>query len=334
MCPFVEDEDIVSSEPYPQSTFARESMAGFFKDDKKYIFVGATAVGIVLIAAVYLTHFSMTPVNIDELPVIQAEKLPIKQKPKSVQQVEHMDKLVYDNVSGDHRKIEEKIAPQPENVVNIPELDVAESLSVEEKQNILQAFDELADEKEYKINYVQKHAQNKIAEPPAKGLSAEENKTLQRLKNKKKLSSKEKTQLSNLMTKVANSHKSEVPVDKALPPLKQVGDKPKKQRLKDLISVKTKKVQDAENATVSKRGEVMVQIASLPTKSSAESEYKRLLRKNSFLNGKGKKIVTVDLGEGKGIRYRVQVGPFSNKNEAKKVISALRDNGCSAYISR
>ena len=45
-------------------------------------------------------------------------------------------------------------------------------------------------------------------------------------------------------------------------------------------------------------------------------------------------IGSLFLGPKKGVKYRIQVGPFKNKTEAKKIISAMRDNGCSAYISR
>ena len=47
-----------------------------------------------------------------------------------------------------------------------------------------------------------------------------------------------------------------------------------------------------------------------------------------------KKIYKVDLGRAKGSTYRIQVGPFKNNTEAQKVVSALKNNGCFAYISK
>ena len=78
----------------------------------------------------------------------------------------------------------------------------------------------------------------------------------------------------------------------------------------------------------------MVQIASVSSKAAAESEYNRLVSRNRFLRGKGKRIYKVDLGPTKGVKYRIQIGPFKNKAEANKIIAAMRDNGCAAYISR
>lgn len=78
----------------------------------------------------------------------------------------------------------------------------------------------------------------------------------------------------------------------------------------------------------------MVQIGSVPTKSGAESEYRRLANKNRFIKNYGRRIYKVDLGRSKGSRYRIQLGPFRSNAEAQKVVSDLERNGCSAYVSR
>ena len=54
--------------------------------------------------------------------------------------------------------------------------------------------------------------------------------------------------------------------------------------------------------------------------SMKENKIRRFMVKNQFLKNKGKKIFKGDLGETKGIRYRIQVGPFRSKEEAKKII--------------
>jgi len=345
MCPFVEEnEEGLDYKVVSDSEFERGSVSHFFKNDRKYLFIGGTAVAVVLIAIIGILNSRMAPVNIDELPVIQAERTPIKEKPVKNNQVKHQDKIIYDNISGNQRKVVEKIADQPESVLSIPEIDMSESLSAEDKKSIIQAFDDLAPE-EIKINYVEKHPKvnQPIGQESYDSLTDKENETLRRLKNKRRLTAREKRQLETLTNKISNSYKSEISVEEtALPPINvSVGNsvntktsKKKKRRLKDSIADRTSNQKLAEEVSRSRRGDIMVQIASVETKASAESEYNRLVRKNRFLKGKGKKIYKVDLGPDKGVRYRIQVGPFKNKTEAKKIISAMRDNGCMAYISK
>ncbi len=348
MCPFIgENEEDINYEVVSSSKFERGFDRGmvsyFFRNDRKYLFIGGTAVAVVLVALVGIVCSSMTPINIDELPVIQAEKTPIKEKPLNNKEVQHQDKIVYDNISGTQRKVVEKIAHQPETVLSIPEVDVSESLSAEDKRTIIQAFEDLAPEREYKINYIEKHPATTrvVSQQNYDSLSKKENEILKKLKNKKKLSAKEKAQLKTLTQKISNSYKSEYKsesdFEEKLPPIRSVKEdkiQKRKRRLKDLVAVRTNKEKLAENVSRSRRGTVMVQIASVSSKAAAESEYNRLIRKNRFLKGKGKKIYKVDLGPNKGTKYRVQVGPFQNSSEAKKIISAMHDNGCAAYISK
>ena len=126
--------------------------------------------------------------------------------------------------------------------------------------------------------------------------------------------------------------------EESLPPINRVGpkydsatnngkNKKHKTKLADLVEQKLP-------SASSKTGTVMVQIASLPTKNGAEVEYKRIANKNKFIKNYGKKIYKVDLGRAKGSTYRIQVGPFKNNAEAQKVVSALKKNGCFAYISK
>ncbi len=339
MCPFIEDdeEDIIYNTDSQQPRFDSGMVSQFFQNDRKYLVIGGTAVAVVLIAMIGVIRSSMTPVNIEELPVIQAETTPIKEKPAKNNQVKHQDKVVYDNISGDHRKVVEKVASKPEEVLSIPEMDVSESLSAEDKKTIIQAFDNLAPEKEFKINYIEKHPpiNSKLIQENYRSLTDAENETLRKLKSKKELSEQERAQLNHLTQKISDSYKSGIKEDAfSNNPVSNQKTKKKKHSLKDIIATKIKKEKLAENVSRARRGTVMVQIASVSSKAAAEREYKRLVSLNRFLQGKGKKIYKVDLGPVKGIKYRIQVGPFKNKTEANKIISAMRDNGCGAYISK
>ena len=184
------------------------------------------------------------------------------------------------------------MAGKPEEVLSIPEMDVSESLSVEDKKTIIQAFDNLAPDKEYKINYVEKPPL--IASAVTHGdysyLTKAENALLRKLKSKKRLSAKEKTQLDFLTKKISNSYKSEIVVEEELPPIKSITNtkirtkiKKKRSRLKDLVANRASKEKLAEKVSRTKKGTIMVQIASVSSKAAAESEYNRLISRNRFL---------------------------------------------------
>ncbi|MDR2158292.1 MAG: SPOR domain-containing protein [Holosporaceae bacterium] len=294
MCPFLDDENDYPMESPPVHDSEGGFRSNFFRNDKKFFLIGGGVSIATFCIIAYVMYSSSKPIDLEELPVIHADPAPFKVKPVANEQVKHQDKMVYDNISGNKRKVEEKIAQPPEEVLSIPEIDGGETLSDEEKKNIIQAFDELAPEKEYKINYVKKDA------PIVKS--------------------------DNLII-VENKYRTPIHrIEDSSPAIK----KPK-QRLRDLMGTTNEIVASPE---VSSGGNVMVQIASVTTKSAAEVEYSRLLLKNNFLKGMGKKIIKVDLGEKKGIRYRIQVGPFKARGDANKIVSMMRKNGFSAYISK
>ncbi|MDR2646329.1 MAG: SPOR domain-containing protein [Holosporaceae bacterium] len=301
MCPFVnedenDDDYAIPVTPSPEDSVGFRSQ--FFKNDKKFFLIGGSASAIAFILVAYLIYSNSKPINLEELPVIGADDAPLKIKPETNAQVEHQDKTVYDNISGQQRKIEEKIASPVEEVLSIPEADVGESMSEEEKKGIIQAFDDLAPEKEYRIQYVKKGVTR--AKSSDLIIAEEENRPpIKKLEEKISLTtsaSKSKAQQKNLLGK----NKSDL----------------------------------SRRNAVASGDESMVQIASVATKSAAEMEYSRILSRNKFLRGLGKKIVKVDLGEKKGVKYRIQVGPFKNKGEADRIVSEMRKNGFSAYISR
>jgi cell division protein FtsN len=294
MCPFVNEDENDEDYAMPVTPLSEGNVgfrSQFFKNDKKFFLIGGGASAIAFILVAYLIYSNSRPINLEELPVIGADEAPLKVKPEANAQVEHQDKTVYDNISGQQRKIEEKITSSVEEVLSIPEADVGESMSEEEKKDIIQAFDDLAPEREYQIQYVKKGAAR--AKSSNLIIAEEERPPIKRLEEKKPFASTSKSK------------------------------KPLEENKSDLLR---------RNAVSG--GGSMVQIASVATKSAAETEYSRILSRNKFLRGLGKKIVKVDLGEKKGVKYRIQVGPFKNKGEADRIVSEMRKNGFSAYISR
>lgn len=304
MCPFLDDEDFEECEEIIDVAEKEvQQKTAFFREDKKFFIIGGVASVIAFCSVAYFLYSNSKPIDLEDLPIIQADPTPIKVKPQNNTQISHQDKIVYDNISGDKRKKEEEhVIAQPEEVLSISEMDSDGVLSEEEKQKIINAFDELAPEKEYKINYVKNGAKE------------------------------------NNNRRVVESENVKIVKEESLPPINRVGpkddsatnngkNKKHKTKLADLIEQKLP-------SASSKTGTVMVQIASLPTKNGAEVEYKRIANKNKFIKNYGKKIYKVDLGRAKGSTYRIQVGPFKNNAEAQKVVSALKNNGCFAYISK
>lgn len=304
MCPFLDDEDFEKYEEIIDGAEKKvQRKTTFLKDDKKFFIIGGSASVIAFCSVAYFLYSNSKPIDLEDLPIIQADPMPIKVKLQKNTQVNHQDKIVYDNISGNKRKKEEEhVIAQPEEVLSISEMDSDGVLSEEEKQKIINAFDELAPEKEYKINYVKN--------------SAKENNN----------------------RRVVESENVKIVEEESLPPINRVSpkddstpnngkNKKHKTKLADLVEQKLPSAN-------SKTGTVMVQIASVPTKNGAEVEYKRIANKNKFIKNYGKKIYKVDLGRAKGSTYRIQVGPFKNNTEAQKVVSALKNNGCFAYISK
>ena len=305
MCPFLDDEDF---EEYEEIIDGAEKevqrKTSFLRDDKKFFIIGGSASVIAFCSVAYFLYSNSKPIDLEDLPIIQADPTPIKVKPQKNTQVNHQDKIVYDNISGDKRKKEEEhVIAQPEEVLSISEMDSDGVLSEEEKQKIINAFDELAPEKEYKINYIKD------------GTKENSNHRVVESENVKIVEEKSLPPINRVESKERNNATTN----------NNVMDKKHKAKLADLVDQK---------ASSAKVGTVMVQIASLPTKGGAEVEYKRIANKNKFIRNYGKKIYKVDLGRAKGSTYRIQIGPFKNNAEAQKVVSALKSNGCFAYISR
>ncbi|MDR3155574.1 MAG: SPOR domain-containing protein [Holosporaceae bacterium] len=348
MSPFLEEDDDDYNNDYSFESDQRLNSIGtdrsfranFFKDEKKFFFIGGMASVLAFCFVAYFLYSGSKPVDLDDLPIIKADPNPIKMKPKSNEQVNHQDKVVYDNIAGIKRDdVAEKTAPPPEEILSIPEMDTEESLSQKEKDNIIQAFDNLAPptrEKNYKINYVKTSdsatANNSSAEIPEEEVkinadtinststrldleedsSAEHHKNTEATKGKEKPAHAEK-QNRNPTTDLAATN-GNIPARKALH-----GAKPNK---------------GAVNTLENEDKSTMIQVASVHSKTAAEAEYRRILNKNKFLKGLGKKILKIDLGEKKGMRYRIQIGPLKNKTEAKKIISVLKSNGLSPYITK
>jgi cell division protein FtsN len=292
MCPFLDEEDDYLIGEGRDFTKPTRSLSSFFSEtDRKFFVIGGVAAAVVLIVVVYVIYFNSKPIDLDELPVIQADPAPFKVKPETNEVVKHQDKIVYDNISGDNHSVVEKLAPQSEEILSIQEIEAGDAISEEEKSNIIKAFDDLAPDKEYQINYVKKN-------------------------------SKRATTNSAGVVVVENDER---------PPINRIEENGTSKSLSDgKLKIRDIAAQIASKPT----GTFMVQVGTVPTKAAAEAEYNRVIRKNKALKNFGKKIFKVDLGKKKGVKYRIQIGPFSTKEEANKVVATMKKNRFSAYVTR
>lgn len=167
MCPFLDEEDFDDYEEVIEAP-KREKEPGvefsFLKNDRKFFVIGGLASLVAFSSVVYFLYTNSKPVNLDDLPVVKADPTPIKVRPQNNTQVQHQDKVVYDNISGDMHRRDEKecVISQPEEILSISEMDSDGVLSPEEKRKIISAFDDLAPadtEKEYRVNYVKDRKQ-------------------------------------------------------------------------------------------------------------------------------------------------------------------------------
>lgn len=93
--------------------------------------------------------------------------------------------------------------------------------------------------------------------------------------------------------------------------------------IEDLIEEGFDKTQESEKKVVKEK--ILIQLGSLKTYDSAESEWKRLSKKYPDLLGKLDPVIQkVDLGEEKGVYYRLRTGPFEGTARAKEICDALK----------
>lgn len=81
-----------------------------------------------------------------------------------------------------------------------------------------------------------------------------------------------------------------------------------------------------------KKPRYRLQIASTPTRKGADAEWKRLSPLSAQLRKLSHQVVSVDLGEERGVRYRLYVGGWSTYAEAGKMRSALARAGVVSVI--
>jgi len=115
------------------------------------------------------------------------------------------------------------------------------------------------------------------------------------------------------------------PQEELHPKLSQVTPVEKKQALKT-----KRRIQDSEIITDNTKLGYRVQVASVRSAKEAEKEWNRIKNKNALANY-GYVIDKKDL-PGRGIVFRVQVGPFEKAADAKEVCKKLKAAGKDCFV--
>ncbi|WP_120496481.1 SPOR domain-containing protein [Kiloniella sp. EL199] len=253
----------------------------------------------------------------DAIPLIEAETTPEKTKPESPggMIIPHQDKLVLNNDSGTSANAQvEKLLPPPE----IPQPPKAPEPEVD--------------------NTAETVAQSSASETQAQ-ITATEDTAQQSAKKEAEAAKIEEQSLANTgegstIPKVPELNASEVesvlaPQSEAEVAKKAETSKAPEPTVSEPTSTTAKKVEPKEAAPTAvaqkpASGQYVLQLASLKSKDGAMTEWKNMQRKLSDLLGSKQPIIEKASISGVGVRYRLQTGPFDNKQAASDFCSKLK----------
>ncbi len=248
----------------------------------------------------------------DAIPLIEAETTPEKTKPESPggMVIPHQDKLVLNNDSGASGNAQvEKLLPPPEipqpPKASEPEVDSAAETAVQSSASEAQA--EITATEDTAESVAKKAETAKIEEQP--------------LAN---------TGEGNAVPKAPEVESVLAPKPEAEVAKKVEAPKAPKPAVSEPTSTTTaKKVEpEATVPTTSTQkpvsGQYVLQLASLKSKDGAMTEWKNMQRKLGDLLGNKQPIIEQASISGVGVRYRLQTGPFDNKQAASDFCSKLK----------
>ena len=145
----------------------------------------------------------------------------------------------------------------------------------------------------------------------------------------------QKTKTQNAKITLETTSKSSKSGSKLL--AKAETTKPKPAVIQTKSSAKTQAVPTkSQNKTVTiHKGAYWVQVASMSTQDTAVKESKRIeSRSKNLLSAKNRRTLRVDLGKPKGIKHRVQYGPFSKPSAVDTCKTLKGEYGISCFVTR
>lgn len=269
--------------------------------NKKYnlttlVVVVVTAIAVT-VASFYLYNSYQDKTD-GEVVVITADDNEIKVKPENPggMVVDNMDKIVYDTITG--QVVEEeapKILPAAEEPVD-KNLMLEKDNSKESKEP-QEAKEEVVLVEPVINNEITVNEVVEVTEEPSEKSSADlkEKKLAEKYNKDKVLTKKEE----NYIKPIAKDNLDSEKLSKANPQLEKF---------------------------------YKVQIASFRTKSDAEKEWITLSKRHPKLIGIYQNYIVAKNIEGKGMFYRLQIGPFKSHSEASKACKAIKNVGLSCLI--
>ncbi|WP_421783596.1 SPOR domain-containing protein [Kiloniella litopenaei] len=253
----------------------------------------------------------------DAIPLIEAETTPEKTKPESPggMVIPHQDKLVLNNDSSASGNIQvEKLLPPPE-VPQPPKAPEPEAHSTAETL-----------------------AQSSTSEPQAQITATEE--ATESVRKEVEAAKIEEQPLANTgeessIPKAPELKTPEVESVLAPKPEAEVAKKVETPKVPEpavsepaaTTTAKKAEPKEAAPAAVAQKpvsGQYVLQLASLKSKDGAMTEWNNMQRKLSDLLGSKQPIIEKASISGVGVRYRLQTGPFDNKQAASDFCTKLK----------
>ena len=263
-----------------------------------------------------------------EVPLLRAKEGPVKVRPESPGglQVPNRSMLVYDRLSGDEGKAPpvERLLPPPEMPLPVPK-QIAQ----------LPAADQPKTARVPTLNDVKAVIPPVPAPPSPAPIARRSREPISLTKRTEPLALKESVPAAPLPTAAITSPTA--PPLKAIP-IPKVAQTPALKPARPVASAtptqsaKTPATPSAANrAPVATRKAYRVQLAASRTPEGVRAEWDRVRRKNLDLLGDfGLTVTRVDLGQKKGVFFRLRVGPLASDAKARQLCRDLKKRriGC------
>lgn len=237
-------------------------------------------------------------------PVIVAESGPEKIRPEDPGglQVPHQDKTVYERVSGQSSERVERLLPEPEEPVDVSGLRTSEAAPEQTGDTLVR--DEPAQDEPAKDEPARElPKQRPVEKMPVKQTPIEQSET-------------SGAEVMNEVEDIGDLIKS-IPENQPEPRQEPIGN--------SVAEVDAASVNRASGAIPSATsGAYVVQVASFKGADLATGAWETLVRKNKdLLVNLRPDIQLADLGA-KGVYYRLRIGPFATKADARSLCNALK----------
>lgn len=279
-------------------------------------------IGFVLYAW-YSNNFTISEVDGVSIPLVKADKKPVKVKPDDPggMEIPNMDKNIYENIAGPSRKklpSVQKILPQPEEPLDRNNLaDTASKTSESTKNKFSEDVAEIKSWERETISLL----------PPVK-----EEQTFKEMKEEKEKNGsgnkvKEKTDTKDTIAESKKEIKTSEKKEKA--ELKPVEKKQEKELtvadIKPVPVVKKKETPPPAPANTHK-----IQLGAFRSAEEASANWEKIKKAHAdILTGLSMHTERADLGK-KGIYYRLKAGPVENESAGRALCQKLIDKnqGC------